>query len=42
MMNNGRIIFDVRDEEKAKLTVADLLERFEVAGETVSDRMALG
>lgn len=42
MMNNGRIIFDVRDEEKAKLTVQDLLERFEVAGDTVSDRMALG
>lgn len=42
MMNNGRIIFDVRDEEKAKLTVKDLLERFEVAGDTVSDRMALG
>lgn len=42
MMNNGRIIFDVRGEEKAKLTVQDLLERFEVAGDTVSDRMALG
>ncbi|MBS4912625.1 MAG: ABC transporter ATP-binding protein [Veillonella sp.] len=42
MMNNGRIIFDVRGEEKAKLTVKDLLERFEVAGDTVSDRMALG
>lgn len=42
MMNNGRIIFDVRDEEKAKLTVQDLLERFEVAGDAVSDRMVLG
>ena len=42
MMNNGRIIFDVRGEEKKKLTVQDLLERFEVAGDTISDRMMLG
>lgn len=42
MMNNGQIIFDVRGEEKKKLTVQDLLERFEVAGDAVSDRMMLG
>ncbi|WP_288759288.1 ABC transporter ATP-binding protein [uncultured Veillonella sp.] len=43
MMDNGKIIFDVRDEEKKKLTVKDLLERFEVAGEgSLSDRMMLG
>ena len=43
MMDNGKIIFDVRDEEKKKLTVKDLLERFEVAGEgDLSDRMMLG
>ncbi|WP_289088051.1 ABC transporter ATP-binding protein [uncultured Veillonella sp.] len=43
MMDNGKIIFDVRDEEKKKLTVKDLLERFEVAGEGgLSDRMMLG
>lgn len=43
MMDNGRIIFDAKGEEKAKLTVKDLLERFEVAGEgALSDRMVLG
>ncbi len=43
MMNNGRIIFDVSGEEKAKLTVADLLEKFKVsAGEELNnDRILL-
>ena len=43
MMNNGRIIFDAAGEEKAKLTVPDLLARFEHdTGEGLSDRMMLG
>ena len=41
MMDAGKIIYDVRDEEKAKLTVADLLERFEMSEGGLSDRMAL-
>lgn len=41
MMDAGRIIFDVKGEEKAKLTVQDLLERFEVVEGGLSDRMAL-
>ncbi|MGB5986884.1 MAG: ATP-binding cassette domain-containing protein [Desulfobacterales bacterium] len=43
MMHCGRIILDVRDQEKARLTVQDLLERFydlRAEGE-VSDRMLL-
>lgn len=43
MMDHGKIIFDAKGEEKSKLTVQDLLERFEVAGENgLSDRMVLG
>ena len=43
MMDSGRIIYDVKGEEKKKLTVADLLQKFEVAGENaLSDRMVLG
>ena len=43
MMDNGKVIYDVRGEEKSSLTVQDLLERFEVASEnTLSDRMMLG
>lgn len=42
MMDAGRIIFDVKGEEKKQMTVKDLLERFEVAGEgALSDRMLL-
>jgi putative ABC transport system ATP-binding protein len=43
MMNNGRIIFDVKGEEKKKLTVDDLLKKFsELNGEDmVNDRMLL-
>ena len=41
MMDAGKIIYDVRGEEKAKLTVADLLKRFEVSEGGLSDRMAL-
>ena len=44
MMNNGKIIFDCRGEEKAKLTVEELLEKFaQISGNTLdSDRALLG
>ena len=43
MMNNGKIIFDVSGEEKKKLTVSDLLEKFKFsAGEELNnDRILL-
>ena len=43
MMNDGKIVYDVRGEEKAKLTTADLLEKFKVSagGELANDRMLL-
>ena len=43
MMNNGVIVFDCRGEEKKKLTVEDLMEKFsQVAGGNLSDRALLG
>ena len=44
MMHEGRVIFDIRGEEKKKLTVEDLLNRFEqLSGETfASDKALLG
>jgi len=43
MMHRGRIIFDVRGEEKAGLTVEDLLDKFQSQADAeVSDRMLLG
>lgn len=43
MMHEGHIIYDVSGEEKKKLTVADLLQKFEAAsgGELANDRMIL-
>ena len=43
MMHEGRIIYDVSGEEKKKLSVADLLAKFEEAsgGEFANDRMLL-
>lgn len=43
MLHRGKIILDVRDQEKAKLTVQDLLAKFyEVQGEELSsDKMLL-
>ena len=43
MMNDGKIVYDVRGEEKAKLTTADLLEKFKVnaGNELANDRMLL-
>lgn len=43
MMHEGRIIYDVAGEEKKRLTVEDLLRKFEEAsgGEFANDRMML-
>lgn len=43
MMNDGRIIYDVKGEEKKKLTVDDLMQKFEEASGTAlnNDRMLL-
>lgn len=43
MMHEGRIIFEASGEEKKKLTVADLLEKFSLAsnGNFANDRMLL-
>ena len=43
MMNSGNIVFDVRGEERAKMSVNDLLERFaEGAGKEMNnDRILL-
>ncbi|MBR5952643.1 MAG: ABC transporter ATP-binding protein, partial [Pseudobutyrivibrio sp.] len=43
MMNAGKIVFDTAGEERAKLSVADLLEKFKVgAGEELdNDRVLL-
>lgn len=43
MMDRGRIIFDVSGEERMKLTISDLLDRFkEASGEVLdNDRMLL-
>ena len=44
MMNEGKIIYDVRGEEKKNLTVEQLLKKFEEVsgGELDNDRMLLG
>ena len=43
MMHEGKIIYDVEGEEKKKLKVSDLLQKFEQAsgGEFANDRMML-
>ncbi|MBD5156503.1 MAG: ABC transporter ATP-binding protein [Butyrivibrio sp.] len=44
MMNNGKIILDISGDDKKKLTVEDLLEKFAIASgsELDNDRMMLG
>ena len=42
MMDQGRIIFDVAGEAKAKLTVEDLLNKFNQTKDAPSDAMILG
>ncbi len=43
MMCDGRVIYDVAGEEKKRLTVPDLLRKFEEVsgGELANDRMLL-
>ena len=41
MMSEGRIIYDVRGEEKKNLRVEDLLKRFDAAGGEVNERFLL-
>ena len=42
MMNDGKIIFDISGEEKKKLTVEDLLLKFEeISGEEFANDKAL-
>ncbi len=43
MMSEGRIIYEASGEEKKRLKVTDLLQKFEEAGgmAEVSDRMVL-
>lgn len=41
MMHEGRIIYDVRGEEKKALHVSDLMARFEQSGGEANDRMLL-
>ena len=41
MMMDGKVVYDVRGEEKKNLTVEDLLKKFSVSGE-VNDKMVLG
>lgn len=43
MMNAGRIIYDVKGDEKKNLQVADLLKKFETSGDgaSINDRMLL-
>ncbi len=44
MMHEGKIIYDVAGEEKSRLHVSDLMEKFSIAsnGEFANDRMMLG
>jgi putative ABC transport system ATP-binding protein len=43
MMHRGRILFDLDGEQRAGLTVSDLIERFRaLAADDLSDRTALG
>ena len=42
MMDQGKIIFDVAGDEKKKLTVEDLLQKFNTTKDAPSDAMILG
>ena len=41
MMSEGRIIYDVKDDEKKNLRVEDLLKRFDATGGEANDRLLL-
>ena len=44
MMDHGRIIYDVTGEERSRLTISDLTDKFrQLSGRTLdNDRMLLG
>lgn len=42
MMHNGSVIFDIKGEEKSKLTVEALLNKFKDSKDVLSDRAILG
>ncbi len=42
MMDKGRIILDIKGEDKKKMTVPELLAQFEKESGEISDRLALG
>jgi len=42
MMHRGSVLFDLSGDERTKMTVTDLVERFRSLGGVVSDRAALG
>lgn len=42
MMDHGAIVYDVSGEEKKKLTVEDLLKKFEASESGATDRIVLG
>ena len=42
MMSDGKIIFEACGEEKQKLTVEELLLKFQAASEDVPDSLVLG
>ena len=39
MLSEGKLILDISGEEKANLTIEDLLQKFENTGSTVSDKL---
>ena len=39
MLSEGNLVLDISGEEKANLTIEDLLQKFENSGTTVSDKM---
>ena len=38
MLSEGNLVLDISGEEKANLTIEDLLQKFENSGTTVSDK----
>ncbi len=41
MMNDGNVIFDASGEEKKKLTIQDLIDKFSDSGSAVNDSAVL-
>lgn len=42
MLNNGKVVLDASGEEKSKLTIEDLLKKFDEANMELNDQMLLG